>query len=67
MSFFEVATAQNLTLSARRVTVDLQAERLNITVQLAAMIGSGWDLDDPVIQSVTASRIGEGSAAMTSR
>jgi len=52
VSFLEVATAQNITLSARRVAVDIQAERLAATVQLAAIIGGGWDLDDPVIQLV---------------
>lgn len=54
VSFLEVATAQNMTLSARRVAVNLHADRLAATVQLAAVIGGGWDLDDPVIQSVTA-------------
>ncbi len=53
VSFLEVATAQDITLSTRRVAVDLQAERLAATVQLAAIIGGGWDLEDPVIQSVT--------------
>lgn len=53
VSFLEVATAQNITLSTRRVAVDLHAQRLAATVQLAAIIGGGWDLDDPVIQSVT--------------
>lgn len=52
ISFLEVATAQNLTLGARRVAVDIQADRLAATVQLAAAIGGGWDLDDPAIQSV---------------
>jgi len=53
VSFLEVATAQNITLSTRRVAVDVHAERLAATLQLAAIIGGGWDLDDPVIQSVT--------------
>ena len=53
VSFLEVATAQNITLSTRRVAVDIHAERLAATLQLAAIIGGGWDLDDPVIQSVT--------------
>ena len=96
VSFLEVATAQNTTLSTRRVAVDIHAERLAATLrlalfgsflilriavgwaqriiaarvagrgwlsrllgrlaatlQLAAIIGGGWDLDDPVIQSVT--------------
>ena len=52
VSFLEVATAQNITLSTRRVAVDIRAQRLAATVQLAAIIGGGWDLDDPVIQSV---------------
>lgn len=53
VSFLEVATAQNTTLSTRRVAVDVHAERLAATLQLAAIIGGGWDLEDPVIQSVT--------------
>ena len=53
VSFLEVATAQNITLSTRRVAVDVRAQRLAATVQLAAIIGGGWDLDDPVIQTVT--------------
>lgn len=53
VTFLEVATAQNITLGARRVAVDIQAERLAATVRLAATLGGGWDLDDPVIQSVT--------------
>lgn len=52
VSFLEVATAQNITLSTRRVAVDIHAQRLVATVQLAAIIGGGWDLDDPVVQSV---------------
>ena len=52
VSFLEVATAQNITLSARRVAVDIHAERLAATVQLAAIIGGGWDLDDPVVRRV---------------
>jgi NodT family efflux transporter outer membrane factor (OMF) lipoprotein len=52
VSFLEVATAQNITLGSRRVAVDLQAERLAATLQLAAVIGGGWDVDDPVLQSV---------------
>src|SRR5690606_32525408 len=51
-SFLEVVTAQNITLAARRVAVDIHAQRLAATVQLAAIIGGGWDLEDPVIQSV---------------
>jgi len=53
VTFLEVASAQNLTLGARRVGVDILADRLRATVQLAATIGGGWDPDDPVIQSVT--------------
>ena len=53
VSFLEVATAQNITLNTRRVAVDVRAQRLAATVQLAAIIGGGWDLDDPVIQTVT--------------
>lgn len=52
VSFLEVATAQNITLNARRVAVDIQAERLAATAQLAAIIGGGWDLEDPVVQRV---------------
>lgn len=53
VSFLEVATAQNITLSTRRVAVDIHAQRLAATVQLAAIIGGGWDMDDPVVQSVS--------------
>lgn len=53
VSYLEVATAQNITLNARRIAVDLHAERLAATIQLAAVIGGGWQMDDPVIQSVT--------------
>lgn len=45
VSFLEVATAQNITLGSRRVTVDLQAERLLATLRLAAVIGGGWDAE----------------------
>lgn len=52
VTFLEVATAQNLTLEARRAQLDIAANRLDAAIQLAAAIGGGWDLDDPVIQSV---------------
>src|SRR5690606_15154339 len=52
VAFLEVVTAQNITLAARRVAVDIHAQRLAATVQLAANIGGGWGLEDPVIQSV---------------
>jgi NodT family efflux transporter outer membrane factor (OMF) lipoprotein len=48
VSFLEVATAQNITLGSRRVTVQLQAERLAATLQLAAVIGGGWEVDPEV-------------------
>lgn len=52
VSFLEVATAQNLTLSAKRARLSNSADRLQAALQLAAVIGGGWQLDDPVIQSV---------------
>lgn len=52
VTFLEVATAQNLTLQARRAQLEIAANRLDAAIQLAAAIGGGWDLGDPVIQSV---------------
>jgi NodT family efflux transporter outer membrane factor (OMF) lipoprotein len=42
ISFLEVATAQNLALSARRSLLDVQAERLAASMQLIAALGGGW-------------------------
>ncbi|WP_101674569.1 efflux transporter outer membrane subunit [Alloalcanivorax mobilis] len=52
VTFLEVATAQNLTLEARRAQLDIASDRLDAAIQLAAALGGGWDLDDPVIQTV---------------
>ncbi|GAB3373358.1 efflux transporter outer membrane subunit [Spongiibacter taiwanensis] len=52
VSYLEVATAQNLTLNAKRAQLNNSADRLQAALQLAAVIGGGWQLDDPVIQSV---------------
>ncbi|MBW2939949.1 efflux transporter outer membrane subunit [Zhongshania aquimaris] len=53
VSFLEVATAQNQTLNARRTRLNTSADRLQASLQLAAVIGGGWDLNDPVVQSVS--------------
>lgn len=53
VSFLEVATAQNQTLNARRTRLNTAADRLQASLQLAAVIGGGWDLNDPVVQSVS--------------
>lgn len=42
ISFLEVATAQNLALSARRAALDVQAERLTASMALVAALGGGW-------------------------
>lgn len=42
ISFLEVATAQNLALSARRAALDVQAERLAASMALVAALGGGW-------------------------
>lgn len=42
ISFLEVATAQNLALSARRASLDVQAERLAASMALVAALGGGW-------------------------
>jgi NodT family efflux transporter outer membrane factor (OMF) lipoprotein len=42
ISFLEVATAQNLALSARRAALDVQAERLSASMALVAALGGGW-------------------------
>lgn len=52
VSYLEVATAQNLTLNAKRAQLNNSADRLQAALQLAAVMGGGWQLDDPVIQSV---------------
>ena len=53
VSFLEVATAQNQTLNTRRTRLNTAADRLQAALQLAAVIGGGWDLNDPVVQSVS--------------
>ncbi len=42
ISFLEVATAQNLALTARRNLLDVQAERLAASMSLVAALGGGW-------------------------
>ena len=42
ISFLEVATAQNLALSARRAALDVQADRLIASMALVAALGGGW-------------------------
>lgn len=56
VSYLEVATAQNLTLNARRAHLSNSAQRLQAALQLTAVIGGGWRIDDPVIQSVLLSQ-----------
>lgn len=46
ISFLEVATAQNLALSARRAALDVQAERLAASMALVAALGGGWQAPD---------------------
>ncbi|WP_269620275.1 efflux transporter outer membrane subunit [Zhongshania sp. BJYM1] len=53
VSFLEVATAQNQTLNARRTRLATSADRLQASLQLAAVIGGAWDINDPVVQSVS--------------
>jgi outer membrane protein TolC len=53
VTFLEVATAQNQTLNTRRTKVATEADRLQAALQFAAVIGGGWDLNDPVVQSVS--------------
>lgn len=57
VSFLEVATAQNLTLNAKRSRLSNTADRLQAALQLAAVIGGGWELDDPVVQTVTVEQV----------
>lgn len=42
IGFLEVATAQNLALSARRAALDVQAERLAASMALVTALGGGW-------------------------
>ncbi|WP_322469626.1 efflux transporter outer membrane subunit [Hydrogenophaga sp. SNF1] len=42
ISFLEVATAQNLALSARRAALDVRAQRLAASMALVAALGGGW-------------------------
>jgi outer membrane protein TolC len=44
ISFLEVATAQNLALSARRAALDVRAERLAASMALVAALGGGWQV-----------------------
>jgi NodT family efflux transporter outer membrane factor (OMF) lipoprotein len=53
VSFLEVATAQNQTLNTRRTRLNTAADRLQAALQLAAVIGGGWDVNDPVVESVS--------------
>lgn len=46
ISFLEVATAQNLALSARRAALDVQAQRLAASMALVAALGGGWQTPD---------------------
>lgn len=48
ISFLEVATAQNLALSARRAAIDVRAERLAASMALVAALGGGWQPPAPV-------------------
>jgi NodT family efflux transporter outer membrane factor (OMF) lipoprotein len=48
ISFLEVATAQNLALSARRAAIDVRAERLAASMALVAALGGGWQPPTPV-------------------
>lgn len=59
VSFLELATAQNLTLDARRTRLGMTSEQLQATVELAGAIGGGWDLDDPVIERIARPVAGE--------
>ena len=52
VTFLEVASAQDLALEAQRAQLRILADRLNASIRLAAAIGGGWDLDDPVVQTV---------------
>lgn len=47
ISFLEVATAQNLALSARRAAIDVRAERLAASMALVAALGGGWQAPEP--------------------
>lgn len=52
VSFLEVASAQNITLNAKRSRLATTASRLQAALQLAAVVGGAWSADDPVVQSV---------------
>ncbi|WP_344938673.1 efflux transporter outer membrane subunit [Zhongshania borealis] len=56
VSYLEVAIAQNQTLSTRRTRLATIASRLQASLQLAAVIGGGWDIKDPVVQLVIADK-----------
>ena len=42
ITFLEVATAQNLALNSRHTLLDVQAQRLQASMQLVAALGGGW-------------------------
>ena len=42
ITFLEVATAQNLALNSRQTLLDVQALRLQASMQLVAALGGGW-------------------------
>jgi len=54
VSFLEMATAQNVTLNARRGRVSVVTNRLAAAAKLAAAIGGSWQVGDEAVQSVTA-------------
>lgn len=54
VSFIEVASAQTTTLDARRSALALERDQLLASLTLAAALGGGWDLDDPVVQHIIA-------------
>lgn len=42
VSYLDVVTAQNLALSSQRSALELQAQRLQASMQLVAALGGGW-------------------------
>ncbi|RMX06360.1 efflux transporter outer membrane subunit [Corticibacter populi] len=44
VSYLDVATAQNLALGSQRNALDLQAQRLQASMQLIAALGGGWQV-----------------------
>lgn len=53
VTFLEVANAQNLTLDARRARLNIISDQLQAAAQLAAALGGGWQVGDPVIERIT--------------